>query len=161
MLNIYIATSWKNQVEAVTLANILREEGFAVDCFCDPSTGRFVFSYADLPVEARLYDHIDIFTSAIPGSVKAFNEDRKWLEWCDVCIMLLPCGKSAHIEAGFAAGRGKTLIIYGDGVPGQFEVMYGFAECMYRSDEWDIMIERLATLATQKDHEERGISGTI
>lgn len=29
----------------------------------------------------------------------------------DTCVLLLPCGRSAHIEAGYFVGAGKRLII--------------------------------------------------
>ena len=34
------------------------------------------------------------------------------MEACDVCVMVLPCGRSAHTEAGWFAGKGKTTIAY-------------------------------------------------
>lgn len=38
--------------------------------------------------------------------------DLRGMEWADTCVLLLPCGRSAHIEAGYMKGRGKRLIIY-------------------------------------------------
>jgi hypothetical protein len=29
---------------------------------------------------------------------------------CDVCVMVLPCGRSAHLELGYAVGAGKRTI---------------------------------------------------
>lgn len=34
------------------------------------------------------------------------------MEWADTCVLLMPCGRSAHIEAGYMKGRGKRLIVY-------------------------------------------------
>jgi hypothetical protein len=31
---------------------------------------------------------------------------------CDTCVLVLPCGRSAHTEAGWFAGRGKKVIVY-------------------------------------------------
>ena len=66
---------------------------------------------------------------------KAFKEDKKWIDWCDVCIMLLPCGNSTHLEGGYAKGSNKKLIIYGHNgfVNGTFDVMYGFADLITES----------------------------
>jgi hypothetical protein len=62
-------------------------------------------------------------------SQRAFVEDKKWLDWADVCILILPSGKSSHLEAGYAKGQGKQLIIYQRHFPeGEFDVMYGFAD---------------------------------
>jgi hypothetical protein len=37
------------------------------------------------------------------------------LRACDVCVYVMPCGVSASLEAGWASGAGKVLIVY---VPG-------------------------------------------
>jgi len=29
---------------------------------------------------------------------------------CDVCVLVLPCGRSAHLEAGWAAGAGRSVM---------------------------------------------------
>ena len=34
------------------------------------------------------------------------------LEACDTCVLVLPCGRSAHTEAGWFAGKGCTTIAY-------------------------------------------------
>jgi nucleoside 2-deoxyribosyltransferase len=31
------------------------------------------------------------------------------MDWADCCVLVLPCGRSAHIEAGYMAGRGKPV----------------------------------------------------
>ena len=34
------------------------------------------------------------------------------MEWADACVLVLPCGRSAHTEAGWMAGRGKKVVVY-------------------------------------------------
>ena len=34
------------------------------------------------------------------------------LRWADTCVLVLPCGRSAHTEAGWMAGSGKRVIAY-------------------------------------------------
>lgn len=34
------------------------------------------------------------------------------LDWADACVLVLPCGRSAHLEAGYCAGQGKVTIFY-------------------------------------------------
>jgi len=65
-------------------------------------------------------------------SQRAFKEDKKWLDWCDACVVVLPAGNSSHLEAGYAKGQNKKLIIYAPlGFPqGEFDVMYGFADLL-------------------------------
>jgi nucleoside 2-deoxyribosyltransferase len=45
-------------------------------------------------------------------AAQGFIGDLRGMEWADTCVMALPCGNSAHIEAGYMKGRGKRLIIY-------------------------------------------------
>jgi hypothetical protein len=127
MKKIYIATSWKNSSFALGVAKDLRSIGHEVDCFCDDSTGRFVFSVKELngmPIEEL---NCITFLKTFEAQ-KAFREDKKWIEWCDTLVMLLPCGKSAHLEAGYAKGLGKEVVIVGSFPDGDFDVMYGFAD---------------------------------
>lgn len=46
------------------------------------------------------------------------------MEWADTCVLVLPCGRSAHTEAGWFAGRGCKTIAY---IPEMQE-----AELMYK-----------------------------
>jgi hypothetical protein len=46
-------------------------------------------------------------------------------------VLILPSGKSSHLEAGYAKGCGKKLYIIGGFVKGEFETMYGFADGMF------------------------------
>ena len=41
-----------------------------------------------------------------------FANDIRAMEGCDACVLLLPCGRSAHTEAGWFAGRGKKVFLY-------------------------------------------------
>ena len=34
------------------------------------------------------------------------------MRWADTCVLVLPCGRSAHTEAGWMAGSGKHVIAY-------------------------------------------------
>ena len=46
-----------------------------------------------------------------PIALQGFKYDKEGLDWCDTCILLLPCGKSAHLEAGYAIGQGKPTLV--------------------------------------------------
>lgn len=42
--------------------------------------------------------------------------DLRAMQWAEVGLLVLPCGRSAHLELGWMAGRGKrTLILTEDG----------------------------------------------
>ena len=47
-----------------------------------------------------------------PKAERQFHNDIEAMEACDTCVLVLPCGRSAHTEAGWFAGRGKLTIAY-------------------------------------------------
>lgn len=128
-MRIYTASSWKNEATVRELATVLRSWGHETDCFADDSTGRFVFHFSAVENPNKL-DGISFLTD--PRSQKAFAEDKKMIDWADAVVLLLPCGKSSHLEAGYAVGCGKKLFIIGEFPKGDFDVMYGFADGMFR-----------------------------
>lgn len=146
-MRIYMASSWKIASLVKCIAEILRLNGLEVDCFCDESTGRFSFSFDQLPAESKLMNGSEIFSLFVV--LRAFQEDRKWLDWADACVLVLPSGRSAHLEAGYAVGRGKKLYIIGDLKPGEWDVMYGFAERIYSYDQLVDMMTELNALAQE------------
>ena len=42
-----------------------------------------------------------------------FDADMEGIQNSETLILLLPAGKSAHLEAGYAYGLGKTCILIG------------------------------------------------
>lgn len=133
---VYVASSWRNTDQPKAVRR-LRAAGFEVYDFRHPASGgprKDVaplqgFSWAD--VAGRDWKETPpkqfCFALAHPLSAEAFDNDRAALEWADICLLLLPCGRSAHLEAGFAAGQGKRLWIVLDPTY-EPELMYGFAE---------------------------------
>lgn len=154
MRKIYLAGSWKNAGIILTLQDLLIAEGHQVDCFASTKTGRTSFSWAELTqglgcttreeAEEKLcqMDAIDLLK--FNRVIQAFDEDKKWLDWCDTCILILPSGKSAHLEAGYAKGHGKDLIIFGEFLKGERDVMYGFADALIRGERIDQLIQYLS-----------------
>lgn len=128
-MRVYVASSWKNEERCLLLASIIRDAGHEVDCFCDTSTGRYVFHFSEIG-RAENLDGITFLQDE--RSQRAFAEDKKWLDWAEAVVLLLPAGRSAHLEAGYAKGQGKRLVIVGDFPPGEFDVMYGFADALER-----------------------------
>jgi len=124
-MKIYMASSWKNANDVEVIAQVLREHSHEVDCFTDESTGRYVFHYSQIDS----FENLDAMNFMYDErSQKAFKEDKKWIDWADGVLLYLPAGKSAHLEAGYAVGKGKFLIIFQQKFPkGEFDVMYGFA----------------------------------
>ena len=53
--------------------------------------------------------------------------DRKHILRSTDIVMVMPCGKSGHLELGFGLGRGKRGYIYFTETPKRVDVMYQFA----------------------------------
>lgn len=47
-----------------------------------------------------------------PKAERQFAADLEALECADTCVLVLPCCRSAHTEAGWMAGAGKRVIAY-------------------------------------------------
>lgn len=133
-MKIYIASSWKNEDFVSHLAFFLRERKHEVDAFVDSSKGRYVFHWSEmLDSPDKSKSELDAITFLQDErSQKAFKEDKKWLDWCECVVLVLPAGRSSHLEAGYIKGQRKKLIIFApSGFPkGEFDVMYGFADLM-------------------------------
>jgi len=56
-----------------------------------------------------------------------FEFDKYHLDRCDLAVMLMPAGKSGHLELGYTIGRGKPGYILFDGEPERYDVMVQFA----------------------------------
>lgn len=69
------------------------------------------------------------YPQALAGkaATNTFNYDKRNLDGCDAGILVMPAGKSAHLELGYLVGSGKTTFIYLPEEPERFDVMYRFA----------------------------------
>lgn len=87
----------------------LRSAGFSVYDFRHPdgpsSEG---FHWSDVMPsfdrDKQLAD-VDEYIAALdhPISKQGFKNDYSAMKECDACVLVLPCGKSAHLEAGWFA----------------------------------------------------------
>ena len=57
-----------------------------------------------------------------------FNFDRYHLQTSDAAVLVLPCGKSAHLEGGWMLGQGKPLAVLAMNEPERVEVMHQFTD---------------------------------
>ncbi|NBJ13235.1 TIR domain-containing protein [Microvirga arsenatis] len=110
---IYVASSWRNALQPDIVA-ALKADGHEVYDFRNPAPGESGFSWSEIDPDwlawspERYAEHV----RQSPIARHGFNRDKAALDWCDTCVLVLPCGRSAHLEAGYAAGQGKRTIFY-------------------------------------------------
>src|SRR5579872_6628291 len=111
MRKIYVASSWRNEFQQ-DVVFALRSRGHEVYDFKNPKPGNNGFQWAAIdhhwqgwtPEEFRYH-------LCHPIAQDGFNLDMEALIWCDTCVLVLPCGRSAHLELGWACGAGKQTFI--------------------------------------------------
>lgn len=114
-MKLYVATSWKNE-KYKPVVECLKLYGHQVWNWRNPPTGGNGFSWnqADIglginPEECTTEELLAIYKH--PAAEAGFASDMSGLFWCEGVVLLLPCGNSAHMEAGYARGCGKPLYI--------------------------------------------------
>ena len=77
-----------------------------------------------------------------------FKFDLKHLENADIVIMVIPCGKSGHLELGWAIGQGKKGYVLFDEEPERYDIMYAFCTDIFFS-----LDDLCSGLAADRSHE--------
>ena len=100
MASIYVASSWRTQYYPEVVKR-LREEGHQVYDFRDPPHGGTGFHWTDVNESAHNWA-FDEYAEGLhhPLAERQFEADLVALKQADVCVLVLPCGRSAHTEAG-------------------------------------------------------------
>jgi hypothetical protein len=101
----------------------LRVLGHDVYDFKNPPHGRGGFSWKDIDPnweDWSMSEYEDALRHEI--AERGYASDFEGMQWADICILVLPCGASAHTEAGFMKGLGKKVFVYG--MPKEAELMY-------------------------------------
>jgi len=110
MARIYVASSWRNLLQE-NVVNELRSVGHEVYDFKNPTTSvGFRWSDVGLKDDHTAKEFIDTIQTH-PLAARGFMSDFRAMRWADTCVLVNPCGRSAHIEAGWMSGAGKRVII--------------------------------------------------
>lgn len=112
MRKIYLASSWRNLYQESVLA-ALREAGHEVYDFRNPAPGNTGFAWSAIDPEWLGWEPRAFAEILASSSVAAdgFRFDKEALDACDTCVLVLPCGRSAHLELGYASGQGKDTFV--------------------------------------------------
>ena len=151
MRRVYVASSWRNARQPeVVLA--LVEAGHLVYDFRNPEYARGGFHWSDIDPEWQKWTP-ERFRDALlhPIAVAGSRCDWESMVWADCCVLVMPCGRSAHLEAGYFVGAGKPLVILlSDGEP---ELMYKMAS--FRALTIPEAVSALETLPVREDFEDK------
>ena len=131
-MRIYVASSWRNDRQPAVV-DTLRAAGHEVYDFRHPEPGNDGFHWSEIDPSWQGWDGAQ-FASALahPIAEAGYGRDRAGLDWCDTCVLVLPSGRSAHLEAGYAVGQGKPTVILLDDQQ-EPELMYKLATTLVHS----------------------------
>ena len=93
---IYVASSWRNEYYPEVVEK-LREAGHEVYDFRNPPSGDPGFKWSSVSedyMEWSPAQYRDMLQH--PKAVRQFHNDIEAMEACDTCVLVLPCGRSAH-----------------------------------------------------------------
>lgn len=141
-MKVYCASSWRN-LRQPKVVELLRHEGHEVYDFRHPHIGPGAGG------EGFRWDEIDpLWQYWTPAQFRAglchplardgFTSDRQAMAWADAFVLVLPAGRSAHLEFGWAIGQGKISILAFDPRPNapdfEPELMYRLADYLCTDD---------------------------
>jgi hypothetical protein len=130
----FIASRWRNKVDVLSLAKKIRARGKSVYCFIEGDGT----DYELKPKEEKhnpeeFMKHFESIPNWYkdPSVREIFEVDMKALKNSECLILLLPAGKSAHLEAGVGYGMGRRCIVIGE--QGETESLYLIFDEFYKS----------------------------
>lgn len=132
-MKIYVASSWRNERQPF-IVKALVDAGHDVYDFREPAENNKGFHWSEIDPGWKSWTPGQ-FIAALnhPVAVSGYTLDWNAMNEADACVMVMPCGRSAHIEAGFFIGACKPLyILLSDGEP---ELMYNMATGVCESIE--------------------------
>lgn len=135
MKSVYLIGSLRNP-EVPVMGRMLRINGFNVfdDWFAaGPRADDHWQEYEQ--ARGRTFKEALLYGRAA-GNV--FRFDKSNLDRCDMAVLLMPAGKSGHMELGYFLGTGKPGFIYQPEPPDRWDVMYRFATG-YTSDQRELL----------------------
>lgn len=122
---IYLASSWRNEHQPEVL-RVLRAAGHTVYDFRNPAPGSTGFGWRQITAKPTAEWTPDDLAQVLrhPIAKRGHGLDQGGMDRATACVLLLPCGSSAHLEAGWCAGRGVPTIVYAPSSIREPELMY-------------------------------------
>lgn len=124
---VYVASSWRCAMQPAVIHTLRAADIDAYD-FRNPEGGTG-FAWTEVmpsfDINAQLADAEEYVTALNhPRSIEGYASDFAAMQRADAFVLVLPCGRSAHLELGWAVGAGKQTAILLDGDQVTPELMY-------------------------------------
>ncbi len=111
----FVAGRYRNKKEVLRLNQAIRDAGHSTYCFVESRASiDHVGSIEKDGEEAMAQFEATHDWRNDPGVREVFESDMNAERAANTFVLLLPAGKSCHIEAGVAYGLGKKLICVGE-----------------------------------------------
>lgn len=111
-MKLYVASSWRNEHQPAVVT-LLRQNGHEVYDFREPVPGDHGFAWSDLDPEWQSWTPRKYVEALMdPRACDGFLKDWTGMTNAEACVLVLPCGRSAHLEAGYFVGARKPLVIF-------------------------------------------------
>ena len=130
----FISSRWRNKKVVLELTEQLRAKGKTVYCFFegDGKSNEIWAKKETHTPEAYMEEFEQTPDWQENFAIRhMFETDMKALKQSHTLILLLPAGKSSHIEAGVAYGMGKKCILIGE--QKEAESLYLIFDAFYQS----------------------------
>lgn len=129
-MHIYVAGSFNEKIRCCEIGSELRVAGHETYVFCDQEeeTYRLSQHVREIGLDRELTAKTAMEHPLIQ-KIAALNIVK--LAWCELVLTVLPSGRSAHLEAGYAKGQGKKVLVIGDATPGEWDVMYHLCDGVF------------------------------
>jgi len=130
---VYVASSWRNEYQPEFIS-LLSVNSIPHYDFRNPPSGSKGFSWRGTDPEypsGNVKTPVSRFLKMVnhPIAKEGFAEDKQAMELADTFVLVMPAGNSAHLELGWACGKGLRTAILLDS-PMTPELMYLLADFM-------------------------------
>lgn len=113
---VYVASSWRNPYQP-EIVDLLATLGVDAYDFRNPAPGESGFAWSEIDPDWQEWTAQE-YVAALdhPVAEHGYGRDFSAMQRADTFVLVLPCGRSAHLELGWAVGAGKrTAILTRDG----------------------------------------------
>lgn len=138
---IYVASSWRCPHQQM-LVRELRRAGLEVYDFRNPP-GKTGFAWSEIDPKWKGWSFREFWRALVsPRAAAGFEEDFGHMKRSSSCVLCLPAGRSACLEAGWMKGAGKHLAVYWPPDAGEPELMVNMAD--FITDDVDVLVRQAA-----------------